>query len=119
MRLGMPNASVRRDPWSGTRSNPRARPNLRKRPIQADRHPGVRLRHLGSDPAWRGLTPDVGREPIDPRRRYLVTRRGNRVYNSFPVRYYEPGTLRAAHPNAGPAVRIPNVLTPALDGQAP
>jgi len=26
-----------------------------KRLVQADRHPGVRLRHLGSDPAWRGL----------------------------------------------------------------
>ena len=32
-------------------------PYRHKRLVQADCHPGVRLRHLGSDPAWRGLTP--------------------------------------------------------------
>ena len=65
----------------------------------------------------RALNVDANR--IDPHRRYLVTRRGNRVYNSFPVRYYEPGTLRVAHPNAGPAVRVPKVLTPALVDRTP
>ena len=57
--------------------------------------------------------------PVDtlqrgPNRRYLVTRRGQRLYNSFPVRYFDPGTSRVAHPNAGPVVRIPNILTPPL-----
>jgi hypothetical protein len=40
------------------------------------------------------------------------------VYNSFPVRYYEPGTTRVAHPTAGPSVHVPNVLTPPLGGRA-
>lgn len=68
-------------------------------------------------PNGRALNVDANR--IDPHRRYLVTRRGNRVYNSFPVRYYEPGTTRVAHPTAGPPVHVPKVLTPPLDSKAP
>jgi hypothetical protein len=63
MRLGMPNASVRPDPCSGTHKNAASAQISRKRPIQADRHPGVRLRHLGSDPAWRGQTPKGVTDP--------------------------------------------------------
>ena len=68
-------------------------------------------------PDGRALNTDANR--IDPHRRYLVTRRGKRLYNSFPVRYFDPGTTRVAHPNAGPRVRVPKVLTPPLDNQAP
>jgi hypothetical protein len=56
---------------------------------------------------------------VDHNRRYLVTRRGQRLYNSFPVRYFDPGTATVARPNAGPPVRIPSVLTPPLASQAP
>jgi hypothetical protein len=68
-------------------------------------------------PNGRALNVDAYR--IDPHRRYLVTKRGNRVYNSFPVRYYEPGTTRVLHPTAGPKVHVPKVLTPPLGSQAP
>jgi hypothetical protein len=50
----------------------------------------------------------------DPNRRLLVTARGNLLFNSFPIRYFEPGTRRVAHPNAGPRVRTPALLTPPL-----
>jgi hypothetical protein len=68
-------------------------------------------------PNGRAVNVDANR--VDPHRRYLVTRRGNRVYNSFPVRYYEPGTVRVAHPNAGPRVHVPAVLTPPLGSTCP
>jgi hypothetical protein len=62
---------------------------------------------------------DAGALSVDPNRRYLVNRRGDRLYNSFPVRYFDPGTTHVAHPTAGPRVRVPRVLTPPLAGQAP
>jgi HAAS domain-containing protein len=55
----------------------------------------------------------------DPNRRYLVTRRSQRLYNSFPVRYFDPGTSQVTHPNAGPRVQIPDILTPPLDTGKP
>jgi hypothetical protein len=58
---------------------------------------------------------EVGAVNVDPNRRYLVDRRGRRLYNSFPARYFDPGTVRVAHPNAGPRVRIPTILTPPLE----
>jgi hypothetical protein len=61
----------------------------------------------------------VGAQSVDPNRRYLVTRRGQRLYNSFPVRYFDPGTSRVTHPNAGPVVRVPNILTPPLQTTKP
>jgi hypothetical protein len=61
----------------------------------------------------------IGAQNIDPNRRYLVDRRGQRLYNSFPARYFDPGTTRVAHPDAGPLVQIPDVLTPPLDSQGP
>ncbi|TML60630.1 MAG: hypothetical protein E6G22_10900 [Actinobacteria bacterium] len=45
----------------------------------------------------------------DPERRVVHTRSGKAVYNAFPVRYFEPGTNRVAHPNAAPKVRIPRL----------
>jgi uncharacterized membrane protein len=46
----------------------------------------------------------------DPDRRVLKTTANTSVFNSFPIRYYEPGTVRVAHPNAGPPVKTPTVL---------
>lgn len=67
-----------------------------------------------------GLPLRIGaRGEDDPNRRYLVTRRSQRLYNSFPVRYFDPGTSRVAHPNAGPRVQSPTILTPPLGRQAP
>jgi hypothetical protein len=62
---------------------------------------------------------NVAAHVVDHNRRYLVTRRGDRVYNSFPVRYFDPGTTRVTHPTAGPAVHVPKVLTPPLGSQTP
>ena len=50
----------------------------------------------------------------DPNRRVLVTTGGARLYNTFPIRYYDPGTKRVRHPNAGAPVRPPRLLTPPL-----
>lgn len=61
-----------------------------------------------------GTPLDIGPGTPDPDRRYLVTKRGDRVYNSFPIRYFDPGTARVSHPNAGPPVRTPHLLTPPL-----
>ena len=57
---------------------------------------------------------ELGSEFEDPLRRVLRTRAGRPVYNSFPIRYYEPGTKRVARPNAGPPVKTPRIATPPL-----
>jgi hypothetical protein len=51
---------------------------------------------------------DVGARAAaaDPLRRLVRTRGGRRVLNAFPIRYFEPGTRRVAHPNAAPRRRI-------------
>jgi hypothetical protein len=56
---------------------------------------------------------------INPNRRYLVTRRGERLYNSFPVRYFDPGTTRVANRWLGPSIHFQPVITPALGGAKP
>jgi hypothetical protein len=48
----------------------------------------------------------------DPSRRVLRTPAGAPLFNSFPIRYFEPGTARVAHPNAGPVVETPTIATP-------
>jgi hypothetical protein len=67
------------------------------------------------DGAGRPL--DLGADVRDPNRRVLVTGRGARIFNSFPIRYYDPGTKRVAHPNAGPPVRPPTIKTRPLSGK--
>jgi uncharacterized membrane protein len=59
-----------------------------------------------------GKAIDIGGNPNvpDPERRVLRTTRNGLLYNAFPIRYYEPGTVRVAHPNAGPSVQTPTVL---------
>ena len=57
---------------------------------------------------------EVAPGDLDPLRRVLRTPSGEQIFNSFPIRYYEPGTQRVARPNAGPPVRTPRVVTPAL-----
>ena len=62
----------------------------------------------------RGYPLEIGRNYPDASRRYVLNRLGNRLYNTFPIRYYEPGTAVVAHPDAIPPVRFPRILTPAL-----
>jgi hypothetical protein len=50
----------------------------------------------------------------DPERRVVLTKQGKPIFNAFPVRYYEPGTSRVAHPDASPPVKIPRLATPPL-----
>jgi hypothetical protein len=58
---------------------------------------------------------DIGAQSLsDPTRRLLVTAHGSELFNSFPIRYFEPGTRRVARPGAGPRQRAPRVVTPPL-----
>jgi hypothetical protein len=50
----------------------------------------------------------------DPNRRVVETARGTQLFNSFPIRYYEPGSKKVARPGAGPRLRAPRVVTPPL-----
>jgi hypothetical protein len=50
----------------------------------------------------------------DLNRRVLETRAGRPIYNSFPIRYFDPGTRKVAHPDASPPVRFPHIATPPL-----
>jgi hypothetical protein len=44
----------------------------------------------------------IGAGVPDPDRRPVFNRDGARLYNAFPIRYFDPGTDRVAHPNAVP-----------------
>lgn len=57
---------------------------------------------------------DVLSGPEDAARRLLTDANGTHVFNSFPVRYYEPGTTTVARPALAPAVAIPDIVTPPL-----
>jgi hypothetical protein len=54
---------------------------------------------------------------VDPNRRMLVTTAGVQVFNSFPVRYFEPGTRIVADPAAGPKPIRRTFVTPAIRGE--
>jgi hypothetical protein len=47
----------------------------------------------------------------DPDRRVPVTRSGQRIFNAFPIRYYEPATKIVLRPNAAPKVHVPKLKT--------
>jgi hypothetical protein len=53
---------------------------------------------------------DVGAGAQDKDRRPVATRAGDIVFNAFPVRYFEPGTRKVAHPNVAPAGLVPKPL---------
>ena len=65
------------------------------------------------DGAGRPL--DVRPGADDPDRRLLEARDGTPIFNSFPVRYFEPGTTRVERPDAAPPIRIPEIETPTLE----
>jgi uncharacterized membrane protein len=59
---------------------------------------------------------DIRPHVTDPFRRVLVSASGVHLFNSYPIRYFDPSTGRVAHPDAGPTVHVPRVATPALPG---
>jgi hypothetical protein len=51
----------------------------------------------------------------DPLRRVVRAGSGKVIPNAFPVRYFDsPANHRVSHPDAGPTVAVPRVVTPAL-----
>ncbi len=52
--------------------------------------------------------------PEDTTRRVLAAQNGARIFNSFPIRYFEPGTTTVARPELGPPVTVPEIATPEL-----
>ncbi len=51
----------------------------------------------------------------DPQRRYLFTKGGQPVLNSFPIRYVEPGSTKVENPRAAPKeIEVPEIETPPL-----
>jgi uncharacterized membrane protein len=59
-----------------------------------------------------GKAIDIGGNPNvpNPDRRVLRTSGNGLLYNAFPIRYYESGTVKVAHPNAGPPIKPPTIL---------
>lgn len=51
----------------------------------------------------------------DPLRRVLEGIDGRPLRNSYPIRYYEPGTTTVAQPTLGPPVEVPEIVTPPLE----
>jgi hypothetical protein len=49
----------------------------------------------------------------DPLRQVLTAPGGQPIFNSFPIRYFDPGTGRVTNPNAAPPPVGPNLFTPA------
>lgn len=61
-----------------------------------------------------GRSINITSEPEDTSRRVLLAEDGSVIFNSFPIRYYEPGTKTVARPTLGPPVTVPEVVTPPL-----
>ncbi len=55
----------------------------------------------------------------DPTRRVLTGPGGVRIFNSYPLRYYTPGTTRVANPNAAPVLAAPSLFTPPATATSP
>jgi hypothetical protein len=49
-----------------------------------------------------GRALEIGRGATDPDRRPVFGKKGRAIFNAFPIRYFQPGTNRVAHPNATP-----------------
>ena len=47
----------------------------------------------------------------DPTRRVLHAADGQRIFDSFPIRYFDPGTQRVSKPNAAPPLAAPSLFT--------
>jgi hypothetical protein len=65
------------------------------------------------DEAGRAISVLSG--PEDTSRRVLADANGTQLFNSFPIRYYEPGTRTVARPGLAPPITVPKVATPPLE----
>lgn len=72
---------------------------------------------LGDLPAedQSGRPIDVLSGPEDTSRRVLAAGNGTQIFNSFPIRYFEPGTTEVAQPGLAPPIVVPQVETPPLE----
>ena len=61
------------------------------------------------DDLGRPLVASVGDVPP---RRVPRTTKGLEALNAYPIRYFQPGTRRVAHPDAAPRTRVPKLVTP-------
>jgi uncharacterized membrane protein len=52
--------------------------------------------------------------PDDTSRRVLIDQNGTALFNSFPIRYFDPGTRIVSRPALGPPVIVPDIATPPL-----
>jgi hypothetical protein len=50
--------------------------------------------------------------PEDISRRVLSDKNGTPIFNSFPIRYFDPGTRSVSNPELGPPVTVPEIATP-------
>lgn len=57
--------------------------------------------------------------PDDTLRRVLTGANGEAILNSFPIRYYDPGTKTVARPGLAPPITVPEVVTPPLKPASP
>jgi uncharacterized membrane protein len=55
----------------------------------------------------------------DPDRRVLRSADGAEIYNSFPIRYFDAGTMSVARPGAAPKIPWSPVVTPPLKRKKP
>lgn len=62
-----------------------------------------------------GTPIDIVSGSEDTSRRTLTAADGSRFFNSFPIRYFEPGTTTVAQPTLGPQVEVPEIVTPPLE----
>jgi hypothetical protein len=44
----------------------------------------------------------------------LSDENGTQLFNSFPIRYFDPGTKTVTQPELGPPVTVPTIVTPPL-----
>ncbi len=58
-----------------------------------------------------GLPLEIRPIDADPSRRVPATTDGQ-VLNAYPIRYFDPGTRKVSHPDAGPPVDAPPITTP-------
>jgi hypothetical protein len=61
-----------------------------------------------------GAPLNIRPDDADPTRRVLRTKSGDGAFNSFPLRYFEPGSRRVARPGATPRINWSPIVTPPL-----
>ena len=72
------------------------------------------------DELGRPLDVGTADPQMDPERRYLYSKEGGPILNSFPIRYTEPATTKVKDPKAAPTdIEVPEIVTPPLKVKRP